>query len=194
MPSASGGMDQEASDELYALDTVAIASVTAQEHVTIQIIVDELDISQIYVGQEAAITVEALTGQQFAGTVTDISASGENEGGNSKFTVEVTVVKITDMLPGMSASVSIVLSTTRNTLSIPVAALIETGTETLVYTGYDEETGEFTGTASVTTGISDGEYVQILSGITEGQSVYYPYYDTLVISDVPEMGGGFPFG
>ena len=195
MPSfGGGGMAQEDAFELYGLDTVTIASVTPQESATVQITVDELDISSVYVGQPTSVTLDALTGQQFEGAVTSISASGENEGGNSKFTVEVTLQKSEQMLPGMRASVSIVLDTAANTLCIPVAALTETETGTLVYTGYDEETEVFTGAVTVETGVSDGEYVQILSGIPEGTTVFYPYYDTLVISSAPEAAGGFPFG
>ena len=141
----------------------------------------------------ATVTLEALPGQQFVGTVTSISASGENAGGNSKFTAEVTLDKIPEILPGMHASVSIVLNTLEDAICIPVAALTETGTTTLVYRTYDEELGEFADSVPVTTGISDGEYVQILSGIAEGEQIYYPYYDKLVISNVPEAGG-FPFG
>ena len=192
MPGMGGGMTQE--ETLYGLETVTIASVTAQETVSVSITVDELDILKLSVGQQASINVEALPGQQFEGTVTEISASGENEGGNSKFTVTVTLEKIPEMLPGMSASVSIALTAKEQVVSLPVAALIEQGTKTLVYRSYDEETGEFADPVTVTTGISDGEYVQILSGIGLGDTVYYPYYDTLVISDAPQGGGGFPFG
>lgn len=189
-----GGAVQEEAFTLYGLDTLTIASVTPQERVTIQITVDELDISQIYLGQSVQITVDALSGEKFAGTVTDLSNSGTNDGGNSKFTVTVSAEKKGAMLPGMTAYVSIVLNTTESIPCIPVAALIETGTETIVYTGYDEETEEFIGAVKVMTGISDGEYVQILSGITEGKTVFYPYYDTLDISNEPEMTGGFRFG
>lgn len=189
-----GGGTQEETFTLYTLDTVTIASVTGQELVTIQITIDELDISKIYLGQQATVTVDALTGEKFPARITGISSSGENEGGNSKFTVEVTVDKTSDMLPGMNASVAISCQTTADVVCIPVAALTETGTQTLVYTGYDEQTGEFTGPTPVTAGASDGEYVQILSGIGEGQTIYYPYYDTLVISNAPESGSSFPFG
>lgn len=194
MPSFGGGAMTEDADDLYSLDMVTIASVTPQETVTIQITVDELDISKLYVGQSAAVTVNALTGQQFMGTVTDIAASGENEGGNSKFTVDITVAKTAEMLQGMQAAVSVEIHKTEKVVSLPVAALIENGTKIQVYTGYLEESEEFTGEVTVVTGASDGEFVQILSGIGEGQTVYYPYYDTLVISNAPEMGGGFPFG
>ena len=197
MPSIGGGMSgmgQQESNEYYALDTVTIASVTPQDTVTVSVIVDELDVRKLFVGQETTITVEALSGQQFLGTVSAISASGENSGGNSKFTVTVTLDKIAEMLSGMSASVSVVLTSAEQVVSIPVAALIETGTETLVYRNYNEETKEFADPVAATTGVSDGEYVQILSGIEAGETVYYPYYDTLIISNAPEAGGGFPFG
>lgn len=186
-------MSQEEDSDLYALDTVTIASVTAQEQVTVQITVDELDISKISIGQSVQITLDALSGEKFTGMVSEISNSGTSEGGNSKFTVTVAVSKTENMLPGMTAHVSIVLSTAENAVCIPVAALTETGNQTVVYTGYDEETEEFTGPVVVTTGKTDGEYVQILSGITDGQTVYYPYYDTLVIDTAPESGSAFRF-
>ena len=194
MPGMGGGTAQQGTNESYTLDTVTIASVTPQERVTIQMTIDELDISKLYVGQAADVTVEALPGQQFSGVITEIAASGENEGGNSKFAVEVTLDKIDDMLPGMRASVSVVLATSESVICIPVAALIESGTKTQVYIGYDEDAGAFVNPVTVTTGVSDGEYVQILTGLQEGDEVHYPYYDTLVISNAPKSGSGFGFG
>ena len=41
----------------------------------------------------------------------------------------------------------------------------------------------------VKTGLSDGLQVQILSGLQEGDTVWYSYYDTLEIKGLP---GGFP--
>ena len=194
MPSFGGGVVQEESFEPYGMDTITIASVIPQEQVSVQIIVDELDVTRIQIGQTAVVTVDALPGEIFSGEVTSISNTGVSEGGNSKFTVEVTLKKETNMLPGMNAAVSLTLETAQTSLCIPVAALVEDGTQTYVYTGYDEETGEFVNPAPVTAGISDGEYVQILSGITAGETVYYPYYDTLVISNEPDMNGRFRFG
>jgi len=194
MPGFGGGMPQEETFELYGLDTVTIASVIPQEQVSVQIVVDELDITQIHVGQTAAVTVDALPGENFCGQVTSVSGTGESEGGNSKFTVEVTLKKETNMLPGMNAAVSLTVETAENALCIPVAALMEDGTQTYVYTGYDEEAGKFVNPVAVTVGASDGEYVQILSGISYGQTVCHPYYDTLVITNAPEMSGGFRFG
>ena len=193
VPGFGGGFAQEETFELYGLEMVSIASVIPQEQVSVQITVDELDITRIHMGQETVVTVDALSGESFYGEVTSISDTGESEGGNSKFTVEVTLTKEANMLPGMNASVCLTMEKARSAICIPVAALMEDGTKTCVYTGYDEETGEFVNPVAVTTGASDGEYVQILSGVVQGQTVYYPYYDTLVIDNVPEMNGGFRF-
>lgn len=190
-PSMGGGAGQQQESDDYSLDTVTIASVTAQNDLTVQITIDELDIRNISVGQAVTVTLDALRGEVFSGTVTAISGSAVNEGGNSKFTVDITVPKAENMLPGMTAHVKIVLDTADAAVSIPVAALIDIGTETVVYTGYDEETESFVNPVAVTAGISDGEYVQILSGLTAGQTIYYPYYDTVVISSKAESGFSF---
>lgn len=190
-PSMGGGAGQQQDSDEYTLDTVTIASVTAQDDLTVQITIDELDIRNISVGQAVTVTLDALRGEVFSGTVTAISGSAVNGGGNSKFTVDITVPKAENMLPGMTAHVKIVLDTADAAVSIPVAALIDIGTETVVYTGYDEETESFVNPIAVTAGISDGEYVQILSGLTAGQTIYYPYYDTVVISNKAESGFSF---
>lgn len=191
-----GGVTQEEAEyELYTTETVTIASVTSQEEMTVEITIDELDITEIFVGQEASVTVDALPGETFAAAVTQIANSGESSGGNSKFTVELTLEKSGDMLPGMSASAVITLGTVSDVVCVPVAALTENGTETILYTSYDGETGELGNPVAVTVGVSDGEHAQILSGIEEGSTFYYPYYDTLVISDAPDVGGfGFRYG
>lgn len=175
--------------EPYTLDTLTIATVTSQEKMTLEITVDEQDIGALHTGQEATVTIEALTGQSFPAVVTAIGNTGTNEeGGSSKFTATLTLSKSGDMLPGMNASAFLTLDSTEPVLCIPVAALADEGTKTLVYTGYSEEDGSFLNPAEVTTGVSDGDYVEILSGLDVGDVVYYPYYDTLEISNVPEAG------
>ena len=192
MSGGSGGTSgQEESYQLHSLDEVSIASVTSQEHMSLEIQVDELDISKISLGQEATISVDALGGEQFEAKVTRIASTGENQGGNSKFTLELTLERSGDMLPGMSASAFIDLGIESGTLCIPVAALEKSGNQDIIYTGYDEGSGSLSDPVAVITGLSDGEYVQVLSGLEEGQEFYYAYYDTLSVSDEPDFGMTF---
>ncbi len=155
----------------------------------VYILLDEQDISRLYGGQAAMITVDALGGEQFDASVTQIAGTGENSGGSSKFTVELTLEKSGEMLPGMTASAFITVDTALNVPCVPVAALDQDGTKTIVYTSCDE-TGSTLGTpVAVTTGASDGEYVQIVEGLSEGQTCYYAYYDTLAESNAPKQSG-----
>lgn len=176
--------------EAYSMETVTVASVTGQEEMTLEIAIDELDIAGVRPGQEVSVTVDALDREVFTGVITDIGNTGTSSGGNSKFTVEITLPRSGQMLSGMNASVSIPLDTSANVLTIPVAALAEEGTRTMVYTGCDED-GNLCDPVDVTLGISDGEYVQILSGLEPGDSFCYAYYDTLDISNSVESGFSF---
>lgn len=189
-----GGMGgtQVPSFEPYSLETLTVASVTSQEKMSLEISIDEQDIAKLYTGQEATITVEALTGQSFPAVVTSISNTGTNEGGSSKFTAKLTLSKSGDMLPGMNASAFLTLDAADETLSIPVSALVEQDGKTLVYTACNEKEGILEKPVEVTTGLSDGEYVEILSGLSAGDTIWYAYYDTPEISNIP-VPGGFGF-
>lgn len=191
--STGGGMSGTAGGQvqtyaLYSLDRLTIASVTSQEHMTLDVTVDELDISKIYVGQAATITIDALAGERFTAAVSQISNSGTNEGGNSKFTVELTLEKSGEMLPGMRASAYIRVNTTENALCVPVSALGEENGQTVLYTNFDRERNILGSPVPVTIGVADDAYVQILDGLSEGDTVYYAYYDTL------PSAGTTPFG
>lgn len=196
--SASGGMadgmGQIQTFEPYSLEKLTVASVTSQEHMTVSITIDELDITKIYVGQAAVVSVDALGGEQFEAEITKVSNSGENEGGNSKFTVEVTLGKSGEMLPGMYSSAFITLETCENVPCVPVAALEKDGVDSILYTSYDAETGTLGEPVVVSIGVSDEENVQILEGFTAGETCYYEYFDTYVGSDSPQQQGrGFNF-
>lgn len=175
--SVGGGSAQTPSFETYTLEHLSIGSVTSQEHMSVEISVDELDISQLHSGQEAIVSVDALGGEQFPATLTRISSTGENEGGNTKFAVELTLEKSGEMLPGMTASVQLSLESHPDSLCVPAAAVSQLGSQSVVYTGYDEGSGTLTNPVVVTTGTSDGESVEILSGLEDGQVFYYAYYE-----------------
>ena len=191
-----GGMaQQEPAFEPYSLDVAEIATVTPQNTMALEILIDELDIRYLQVGMTAEVRIDALGGEKYTATITQIGNTGESNGGNSKYTVELTMERADNMLSGMNAAATIVLATASDVLMVPADALVENGNQTIVYTGYDEENGILTNPVTVKAGTSDGESVEILEGLTAGQTYYYAYYDTLEISFTPDFGGGgFMFG
>ena len=76
---------------------------------------------------------------------------------------------------------------------IPVDALVEEGSKTIIYTGYDEKNKELINPVEISLGVSDGIYAQILSGLDAGDTFWYSYYDTLEIDhsvESPSFGFG----
>lgn len=192
--SGMGGTSQQEEEvSLFDLEGSTLMTITSAEEMTITITVDEQDIAKLQVGQTAEVEIDALRNETFTAVITEVGTSGTNNGGSSKFTAELTLARTENMLAGMNARVTIPLNITENVLCIPVEALVEDGTQTIVYTAYDESTGELNAPVTVTVGVSDGIHAQILSGLEAGDTFYYAYYDTLEISTAVETEG-FSFG
>ena len=186
MPGMGGG-DSSNQTQLFDLNGDVLMTVTPQDTMTLTVSVDESDVSSVKPGMTAEITVNALPDEEFEGEITSVAMSGSGNGGSSKFAVEITLPRQSEMLSGMSASAVIGLYEKMNVLTVPAATLVEDGARTIVYTALDKKTGEPAAPVEVTTGISDGENVEILSGLSSGDSVYYYYYDTLEESDAVEV-------
>ncbi len=172
--------------QLYSLNGDVLLTVTPLDTMTVTIAVDEKDIASVKTGMTAQLTMNALSDETFEGQVTRVAQTGSGSGGSSKFDVEITLSRESDMLPGMSTTAQLTLYEKMDVLTLPVAALRDEGGKTLVYTGKDKKTGEPANPVEVTTGLSDGENVEILSGIDSGTTVYYLYYDTVTESDAVE--------
>ena len=163
-------------EPLFSTEENTILSVTPDNAMTISITVDELDILQYELGMKADVTVDALPDRSFSAEVTDIDAVGSNSGGSSKFQVKLRLDRAPDMLDGMNASV-VIHKGSRTALLIPAAAIHDRGSRSYVYTALDNKTGKPTLEVPVETGLSDGESVEILSGLAENQPVFYEYYN-----------------
>ena len=166
-------------NQLFPLEGSTLMTVSPESTVALTITLDEQDIAKVSVGQKASVKVLALSGETFDAEVVEVAGHGTNSGGSSKFTAKLRLAKTADMLDGMSATAALHLQTKENIPLIPVAALIQQGTRTMVCTGLDKETGEPVNPVPVTLGISDGSHVEILEGLNPGDSYYYSYYDTL---------------
>lgn len=166
-------------DKLFDLEGDTLMTVSPDAVVSLSIYLDQQDVAKVAVGQKATVKVEALGEDTFEATVTEISGRGTNKGGSSKFAVKLELPKASDMLDGMSATVSLSVQEKRDVPVIPVAALAEQGAWTVVYTAQDEKTGELIKPVVVTVGLSDGITAEILDGLQVGDTYCYSYYDTL---------------
>ncbi len=165
---------------------------------SMSVTVDETEILSVSIGQSASVTVDAIDGETFTGTVTDIDREGTTSDGVTVYTAEVSIPKEDGMLAGMSASATISIEGVENALLIPADALNRSSSGYYVYTSADEENGTLGGMVEVTVGITNSNYAEILSGLDEGDTVYYTEKeDSSSPFGMPgggDFGGGMPSG
>ena len=191
----SGLIQNENKFELFDLEGTTVLSVIPGDTMTVTVSVDEIDLHKIEAGMKAEVTLDAFIGESFDGVISDIGTNGKNSGGNSKFSVEITMDKAENMLVGMNATAKIILASQKDVLTVPVEALCDIGNETVIYTRYDKSDDTLKKPVTVTVGASDGKIAQILSGLDEGDEYYYSYYDEYQESeDSSGFGGMGGFG
>lgn len=103
--------------------SVVLAIVADMSQFTFTINVDELDISKIKVGQEVAVTADALPNKNFTGIVDNISVVGTTTSGVATYPVKVLLDAQEGLLPGMNVSAEIVVEESTDTLMVPIDAV-----------------------------------------------------------------------
>lgn len=139
--------------------------------------VDEYDVVDIEEGQTAYIVTDSLGDEELEGEVTYVAAvgtSGQTMGsasGTASYEVQITINEPQDKLrSGMTASVSIALEESKDTLAVPYDCVQtnEAG-ESVIYVDDNGERKEVT----VETGIETDYYIEVSSDeISEGMTVY----------------------
>lgn len=135
--------------------------------------VDEMNLASIQIGQDAVISLDALPGKTINGNVTAIATvpnAQPSTTGSSTYTVKIgfTIPPGMDIKAGMNTSVDIVTAIHKNSLLVPDQA-IEKDSQGQEYVKV--KNSEQVKPQMVTTGWSDGNYTEILSGLNEGDKV-----------------------
>ena len=149
---------------------------------TFDISVNELDINKIQVGQQVEITADAVEGQTFTGVVDKVNINGTTTSGSTNYPVTVLVDGTPEALkPGMNVSAKIIVEDAGSVLCVPVEAVSRgaDGTSLVKVAGEGalDEKGNLADPSrledrEVTLGRSDESYIEILSGLEEGEVVY----------------------
>lgn len=165
--------------------------------------VDETDIGSVKLGQKATFTVDTYSGKTFTATVskisqTDVSNSwnvnSSNSTSSSSSSTSViyyyVVLDVDDpenlLLPAMTARVEIITDEKTDALTVPISALKtdSTGSYVMVPT----QDGKQQEKCYVETGIYGDEYVEILSGLEDGQTIAIVYKNTTTTEDKGPRG------
>ena len=130
--------------------------------------VNENQISKLSKEQEVTITPTTDDSLNYTGTVTKIDSVGTYASSGTTFNVSISFKNDGNLKLGMSASCEVVLEEVTNVLTVPIAAVQTEDDKKYVVIKNDAGNTE---NIEITTGLSDDDYVEIKSGLEEGQIV-----------------------
>ncbi|MHB1021184.1 MAG: efflux RND transporter periplasmic adaptor subunit [Acidobacteriaceae bacterium] len=134
--------------------------------------VDESDIGHVYLGQPARIKVEAFRDKTFYGKVTKIAPLGVEKDNVTTFEVRVSIDNPGgELKANMTANAEIILEEHKNVLTVPEQAVMYDKNRKASVEIPDPKAKDGRRKVSIVAGISNGTRTEVLSGLTQGESV-----------------------
>lgn len=153
-----------------------LAQIIDYSDLQVSVDVDEYDIASLYVGAEGEVLINALD-MSMQGTVSEIARQATMEGGISFYPVKFQIEPHPDVRSGMSVEVRITSQMVKQALSLNLNVIsYDESNKPYVLVNPD---GRIEVRRYIDTGISDGVFVEILSGLSEQETVYYTERNTL---------------
>ena len=161
-------VDAEEGDTVTA--TITIVHLVDPTDMEVIVEVDEIDIPGVRLNQEAIISVDALPDVTFKGIVTSIYPVPNTVSGIVLYNVRIdlNVPEDSDPQIGMSVSADIIINKRSKVLLLPSDAIEENEQGKQVV---KMMVGKQIQERPVVTGISDGSETEIVSGLSEGETV-----------------------
>lgn len=172
----------KAGDKLSANDTAMqnLCTIYDMSYLEMKLNVDELKIRSLEVGQEVDITADAVPGETYKGVISSVLVAGTTANGSTSYPVTVRIDDMGELLPGMNATAKITTASVKNVLALPNAALVRGSYVLVTKDSPSAANAETSMTApdgyvyvKVTTGISDDDYIEVKSGLQEGDTIAY---------------------
>lgn len=156
-------------DEVSLLE--AYITIAESDEVNIILTFDEDDIADIYLDQSALVTFDSMPEVTFEGKVNAISITAFRAGAATttyQVTVNVTADGLENIYDGMSCSVQLVTDRVQDVLCVSKRAITTANGVSTVKVQNADGTTEI---REITTGFTDGSTVEVLSGLSEGETV-----------------------
>ncbi len=181
------------SENDYVRSESTLAKIVNNYDIEFDIEVDELDILNLEVGQKANVTIDAIEKtnlEPIEGGVSEIALEGTTMNNVTSYPVTISLQGNDDIRMGMNCSAEIVIKSAENVLIAPVEAIDNRKGKYYVTL----ENGEV---KEVEVGIYNEDYIEITSGLNEGEKIKLPQTisnnKTTTNSTMNPMGG-FPSG
>jgi len=160
---------QEGETVAAGLNAPTFVTIIDLRRLQVDAFVDEVDIGEIQIGQEAVFTVDAFPAREFRGQVAAVYPKAVIQENVVNYDVVVEIADSYDGLlrPEMTTSVTVFLEKREQVLAVPSNAVKRELGKSIVYV--PSETGAEP--RQVKVGWKDGQWIEITSGLDEGQVI-----------------------
>lgn len=168
------GSSQPIKEGAQVRERQEIITIPSASGMIAQVSLHESVLKQVEPGQRATIKVDALPGREFTGSVRFVSVMADQNSfwANPNLRLYRTEVSIADgvgeMRPGMSCAIEILVEEIEDTLFVPVQSVFRRGSQNLAFVDQGGRSEE----RQVEVGRYNDRWVQVLSGLNEGEVVY----------------------
>lgn len=163
-------------------------AISSTEDLYMDINIGEEEIDKISVGQEVEIIANYDETKIYKGEVSKINAIGTHSSGGTNFAAIASIENDGSLKLGMSASCNITIEKRENLPCLPIEAVQIEDDKKYVYKIENETETKI----EVETGVSDANYVQIVSGLFLGDTVKYET-TTVTVAETEESENKNPF-
>ncbi len=162
-----------------------ILTVSDLSQIITEVQVDEVDLPRLKLGQPAVVTVDALNGKKYDGTVIEIGASAQAAQSAASSTIRQFKVKVAlthpdaEIKPGITARVRLIADKRKDVLKAPIGAIrSEEKDGQQVFYVFVADKGKAL-KKPITVGLSDDSSTEITSGLKEGDEIITGPYSLL---------------
>lgn len=161
-----------------------MAEISDLEGMQVEIKVDEYTVKNVKISDPVKIYIDALE-KEYEGTLVEVDKTATVEGGVSYFNAKVSFSPDEEVKSGMSVEVKVTRVNEPDTVSVTQNSL-QYRDDNTAYIYVKDESGKLT-EKTLTLGASDGVYVQVTEGLSEGDVIFYPQKFTFDMEDMDSM-------
>lgn len=148
-------------------DGTTIATVADMTNLIFKGTADETEVGSLALGMPMTITIGAIPDYKAEASIEYISPKGEQANGANTFEVKAAIPAdaVANLRAGYSANASVSLNRSESVMQVPESVVEFVGDSTFVYILTDTVPAQQFKRTPITTGISDGINIEVVSGI-----------------------------
>lgn len=145
-----------------------IASIVTNTNPTVSVNLTQIDVSKVKVGNKVTVTFDAYSGKTYTGKVISVDTVGSVSSGVTSYEAVIMLdTQNPEILPNMNASASIITQTKDDVLLVPTSAVQTQNGQSFVRIMQNGTVAQ----VPVETGLSSDTQIEIVSGLSEGDTV-----------------------